>query len=88
MTQYITVKGAENINNQQARCTALFEDGSEKEVRCDFCPGSVENMLSEKDTRDKFIRLVSPIRGIDGAKKLMTQYDHLRDIDDISDLLK
>lgn len=88
MTQYITVKGAKNINNQQARCTALFEDGSEKEVRCDFCPGSVENMLSEKDTRDKFIRLVSPIRGIDGAKKLMTQYDHLRDIDDISALLK
>lgn len=88
MTRYITVKGAEGINNQQARCTALFEDGTEKEVRCDFCPGSVENMLSEKDTRDKFMRLVSPIRGTDGAKELMTQYDHLQDIDDISAFIK
>lgn len=88
MTEYITVKGAEGINNQQARCTAVFEDGSEEEFICEHCPGSVENMLSEADTRKKFMLLVSPIRGEDAANKLMESFDGMDDVEDITALLK
>lgn len=87
-TKYVSVKGDESVGTNQARCVVEFEDGECIESRCDHCPGSPENMLSEADTHTKFMTLVSAARSEDYAKQLMAQFDHMQEMDDISVLLK
>ncbi len=56
-----------------ARLTITANDGSRYEMLCEIAPGDAEAPLTDDDLLAKFIALVSPSLGADGATRLATE---------------
>ncbi|SER82429.1 MmgE/PrpD family protein [Psychrobacillus sp. OK032] len=87
ISRCVIVEGDKTLHNEQARCLAIFEDGSESEIRCDIAPGAPGNPLSTEDVKAKFLRLVSGIRGREEAERILSALCCIHEMRDISELL-
>ncbi|WP_094606152.1 hypothetical protein SPSIL_039890 [Sporomusa silvacetica DSM 10669] len=87
IARYVTVERDESLCNEQARCLATFEDGTECEIRCDVAPGAPGKLPSTEEIKAKFLRQVSGVRGREEAERLLSALRHIHDMSDISVLL-
>lgn len=86
LAQRVRVIADPTLSNDQCRLTAQYEDGGQLTVECDGAPGSGGNPIPPADVREKFLRLVTPLRGADAASALMQRIGHMETLDDLAQL--
>lgn len=88
MMGYITINADEMLRDEQAKCLATFEDGSQCKIYCGKAPGSPGNLPTEEEIWMKFLRLVSSVCGQEKAGVLLDMLSGLENLQDISMLLE
>jgi 2-methylcitrate dehydratase PrpD len=87
IARQVSVAGNRNLQNEQARLFATFEDGGECEIYCGVAPGAPGNLLDSAMIRKKFLRLASGIIGRENAQGRLDTLCNIHNIDNISDIL-
>lgn len=74
----------ERLGDEQCKLTVQYADGGQLTVDCDAAPGSARSPVGSAEVRDKFRRLVTPIRGEQVTEWLMQSFDDLENLHDLT----
>jgi 2-methylcitrate dehydratase PrpD len=84
---FISIEAWKDLEDQQCRCVATFEDGGDSIFVCEVAPGAPGNLPTSEDIKAKFVRLVSKIRGEEQARRLLDVLSGLHEMKNIAELL-
>ena len=87
MENLIDIRQEASFSNSQATCHAIFEDGTEKEVRIDLSAHHGKNEMKREDIIEKSRKLIRACIGEKETEDIIDRILHLEDVEDVKELV-